>query len=248
MPLIPDKSIDLVITSPPYDNLRDYDNPNFNFEPIATELWRIIKDGGVIVWIVGDATINGSETGTSFRQALYFKEIGFNIHDTMIYLKDSSAFPSGEKSNRYSQVFEYMFIFSKFQPKIVNLIKDKKNYSKGKGSATIRNKDGTLSKLEKFAIEEYGYRENVWKINCGYLKSTKEKFVYEHPAIFPEKLANDNILSWSNKDDIVLDPMCGSGTTCKMAKLNKRKFIGIEISQKYCEIAEKRLSQEYFDF
>ena len=90
MPTLADKSVDLTVTSPPYDNLRTYNgNSQFDFEGIAKELFRVTKDGGVVVWVVGDANINGSETGTSFRQALYFKEIGFNLHDTMIYQKDT---------------------------------------------------------------------------------------------------------------------------------------------------------------
>ena len=88
MRAMPDGVIDLVITSPPYDDLRNYKGYSFDFESIAKELFRVVKEGGVVVWVVGDATVDGSETGTSFRQALFFKEVGFNLHDTMIYMKN----------------------------------------------------------------------------------------------------------------------------------------------------------------
>lgn len=246
MKQIPDESVDLTVTSPPYDNLRDYNGYSFDFEVIAKELFRITKKGGAVVWVVGDATVNGSETGTSFKQALYFKEIGFNLHDTMIWEKPSCNFPD---FNRYYQYFEYMFILSKGKPKTSNLIKDKKNKYSGNKITRIggdRNKDGKLVPNSAFkhnkdkVIKEFGVRGNVWYIPTASIEKEKIK----HPAKFPEKLAEDHILSWSNEGDIILDPMCGSGTTCKMAMLNKRNFIGIEISDKYCEIANKRLGQK----
>lgn len=242
----PEKCIDLTITSPPYDNLRDYDNPNFDwatFEVLADNLYLITKDGGVVVWVVSDAVVNGSETGTSFKQALYFIDVGFNLHDTMIYQKNNFSNPS---SNRYHQVFEYMFVFSKGKPKTFNPIMDRKNKYAGQtswGKNTVRQKDGSLIERPKKIIAEYGMRYNIWKFNVGKGFSTKDDFAYEHPAIFPEKLAADHIISWSNKEDVVLDPMCGSGTTCKMAKLLGRKYIGIDISEKYCKITEKRIDE-----
>jgi len=251
MKLLPDECIDLTVTSPPYDNLRDYNNEvTWNFEKfreIAKELFRITKPGGVVVWVVGDATINGSETGTSFRQALYFKEIGFNLHDTMIYQKDSCPFP---ETNRYYPAFEYMFILSKGKPKTVNLIADKPNKKYGeKITGTGRNSDGTLkphtavkNKTNR-TVKKFGVRTNVWLYRVGKWKTTKDKYAYKHPAMFPEQLAEDHIISWSNPGDIVLDPFLGSGTTAKMALLNNRNFIGFEISKEYCEIAEQRISQ-----
>ncbi len=238
---ISDNSVDLTITSPPYDNLREYQGYDFKFEEIAQQLFRVTKNGGIIVWVVSDATINGSESGTSFKQALYFKEIGFNIHDTMIYLKSGISSPS---QNRYPQAFEYMFVFSKGSPKTFNILKDRKNRWGGHktfGSPSQRNKDGELIKKPQREISEWGARYNVWEIEQGKDRSTKDEFAFEHPAIFPEELARDHILSWSNIEDLVLDPMCGSGTTCKIAKELKRKFIGIEISSEYCLIAEKRI-------
>ena len=242
MKKIPDKSIDLIVTSPPYDNLRDYKGYSFDFNFIAENLYRVIKDGGIVVWIVGDAVIDGSETGTSFKQALYFKEIGFNLHDTMIYLKSGFTSPG---SNRYHSVFEYMFILSKGTPKTFNPIKDKLNNYRISQGNTRRQKTGETIKIKDIHQEEYGQRYNVWIYDAGFMLSAKEKYIFEHPAIFPEKLAKDHILSWSNQNDIILDPFLGSGTTAVAAKELGRRFIGIEISEKYCEIARRRLQQEY---
>ena len=249
---IPDKSIDLVVSSPPYDNLRYYSAKNekklvnlWNFDKFkitAKELYRVIKDGGVVVWIVGDATINGSETGNSFRQALYFKDdCGFNLHDTMIYKKHNFSNPS---YNRYHQIFEYMFVFSKGKPKTFNPIMDRKNKYAGKscwGKNTTRQKNGSLIQSEKRICRENGMRHNIWEYVVSYGFTTRDEIAYRHPAIFPEQLAHDHIISWSNQDDVILDSLCGSGTTLKMAEKLKRKWIGIEISKKYCEIAYERI-------
>lgn len=240
----PKESIDLVITSPPYDNLRDYDGYRFNFWELGFQLIRTLKQGGVIVWVVGDATINGSETGTSFRQALYFKDAGLRLHDTMIYRKNNFSNPS---TVRYPQVFEYMFVFSKGRPKTFNPIKDRKNKYFGQtswGRNTVRQKDGSLKERPKKVIAEYGMRYNIWKYNVGKGFSAKGDTAYEHPAIFPEQLARDHIISWSNPSDIVLDPMCGSGTTCLAAKQLGRDYIGIDISEKYCDIAQRRINEQ----
>jgi len=223
---IADESIDMVLTSPPYDNLKKYEGYAFNFEAIAKELYRVIKPGKVVVWVVGDAVIDGSETGTSFKQALYFKEIGFNIHDTMIYEKNSSTFPARRTGNRYTQIFEYMFVFSKGKPEC-NLLCDKENKWKGHTSY-----DGKIP-----PVPDFSPRTNIW----WYATSFNDK--NDHPAVFPEPLAFDHIKSWSDVGDIVLDPMCGSGTTLKMAKKLSRNYIGIDISSKYCSIAEHRLAE-----
>lgn len=242
MSRMPDNFIDLTVTSPPYDNLRTYKGYSFDFESVAKELFRVTKKGGVVVWVVGDATVKGSETGTSFRQALYFKEIGFNLHDTMIFDKDSFQKPN---HNRYWSCFEYMFIFSKGKIKTHNMIADRKNSQAGKkvSSKTIRNLDGTTSKRNPVVISEYGKRKNIWQYSTGYCKGTTDKFAYMHPAMFPEKLSEDHILSWSNPGHLVYDPFIGSGTTAKMALINGRSFIGSEISAEYCEIANKRIAE-----
>ena len=239
MRILPANCIDLTVTSPPYDNLRAYGGYDFDFEPIAQELYRVTKNGGVVVWVVGDATIKGSETGTSFKQALYFKEVGFNLHDTMIYYKNSYPF---SPQNRYYQQFEYMFVLSKSKPNHINLLKQKSLYS-GSATHTQRGKDGITRKFTSTANKERTM-DNVWKFETGYMKSTKDKIAYEHPAIFPDKLANDHIISWSNENDIILDPMFGSGTTLKMAKRNNRRYIGYEINKEYYKIAKQRLEAE----
>jgi len=232
----PPDCIDLTVTSPPYDNLRTYNGFTFDFETIARELFRVTKAGGVVVWVVGDATVKGSETGTSFRQALYFKECGFNLHDTMIYLKKD--FPP-LTHNRYEQQFEYMFVFSKGKPKTFNGLREPSKYAgelrnkrnnKHEISSAIRNREGYTT------IKETKLRTNVWLMAGAHTK-------HNHPAIFPEALAQDHILSWSNEGDIVLDCFSGSGTTPKMAKLLNRHYIGIDTSAEYVAIANERLAQ-----
>ena len=242
MKSIPDNSIDMVLTSPPYDNLRNYNNSlewNFEiFKGIAEELKRVVKKGGVIVWVVGDSTVKGSETGSSFKQALYFKEIGLNIHDTMIYLKDQLAFPD---FTRYYNAFEYMFVFSKGKPVTFNAIKDRKNKSFGrKITGKQRNADGSFSKRSRTgqtAQSELGVRWNYWL-----MYNQKRGIETQHPAVFPEKLAHDHIISWSNEGDTVLDPFMGSGTTGLACKKLNRKFIGIEKEEKYFNIAKERIN------
>ena len=229
MKSMPTNSVDLTVTSPPYDNLRDYNGYTFDFEGIAKELFRITKEGGIVVWIVGDATIKGSETGTSFKQALYFKEIGFRLHDTMIYAKQN---PVPYHHNRYNPQFEFMFILSKGKPKTFNAIQEP---TKGFKTGKYRYPDGSLKEANTPIIKATKMLNNIWFYVVG------EKSNFNHPASFPEKLAEDHILSWSNECDTVLDPMCGSGTTLKMAKKNNRNFIGIEISKEYCDIIKQRI-------
>ena len=248
---IPDNVIDLTVTSPPYDDIRTYNKKvktnkgekySFDFETIVDELYRITKEGGIVVWVVGDQVKNGGETGNSFRQALTFIDKGFLLYDTMIYMKNGSPFP---EKKRYSQVFEYMFVFSKGKPKTINILKDKKNKWAGYsnfGKRVMRTKDGELKEMPKFKISEYGNRYNVWKYSTGKNYSTKDEIAFAHPAIFPEELAEDHILTWSNEGDVVLDPMVGSGTTTKMAKLNNRNFIGFDINEEYISIANQRIN------
>lgn len=229
---IPNEFIDLTVTSPPYDKLRDYKGFELCFNDMADELYRITKPNGVIVWVIGDSVDKkGSETLTSFKQALYFKEIGFNIHDTMIYQKNSYPFPM---SNRYYQQFEYMFVLSKGKPKTHNLLKQKTKWKKDtKELSTTRLADGTTVEMKYEKGKDERVLDNIWLCNTGYMRTTKDKIAYAHPAQFPEELAEKHILTWSNEGDIVFDPMCGSGTTCKMAYLNKRNFIGIDMSDEY---------------
>ena len=236
MKSLPDDCIDLVVTSPPYDGLRDYNGYSFDFENIAKELFRVVKDGGVVVWIVCDAIIDGSESGTSFKQALYFKEIGFNIHDTMIWMKDCFTFPD---PTRYPQCFEYMFVLSKGRPKSVHKLQDRRNKWYGAMvHGTSRDIDGTTfrkSNDKKSSVKEFGERYNVWEV------SSEKNNKTGHPAVFPVSLAKDHIVSWSEEGDIVLDPFMGSGTTAIACKDTRRHYIGFEISEEYCKIATERV-------
>lgn len=244
MKLMPDECVDLTVTSPPYDNLRTYEGFSWDFEATAKELYRITKQGGVVVWVVGDATVKGSETGTSFKQALYFKEIGFNLHDTMIYHKNSLPM----NHNRYEQDFEYMFILSKGKPNTFNPIRIPCKYPEKETARQHSYFSETDEKIRKARsgkkrkpVGKDKIKGNIWYFSTGKNHSTQDNIAFKHPAIFPEALANDHIISWSNENDIVFDPFMGSGTTAKMAMLNNRKFIGCELSENYCEIIKERL-------
>lgn len=244
---LPDNSVDLVVTSPPYDNLRTYHTDGFKwdfevFKPIAQELYRVLKPGCVIVWVVGDATINGTETGSSFCQALYFKGLGLNLHDTMIYEKNGSTYPASTLYPRYTQMFEYMFVFSKGKiRKDIQLLADRRNKWAGCeswGANSHYDKMGNLVRQPKAKpAGEYSLRGNIWR----YVVTMNDKT--GHPAVFPEKLAEDHILSWSVKGDLVVDPFAGSGTTCKMAVLHGRNYLGFETNQDYCRMANERVAK-----
>jgi site-specific DNA-methyltransferase (adenine-specific) len=248
---IPDNTVDLTLTSPPYDDLRtynkhlsgnktEYNGYSFPFESIARELYRITKKGGVVVWVVGDATNKGSETGTSFRQALFFKECGFDLYDTMIYQKTGTPFP---QKNRYNQTFEYMFVLSKGKPNTFNPIM-KKNATAGavRHSRKFRTADGEMKPgFNGKPINEYGIENNIWLIKNGMNKSTKDVVAFEHPAIFPEELALKHIITWTNKGDLVYDCFLGSGTTAKASIQLERNWIGSELDSDYCNICNRRL-------
>ena len=236
MKMLPDECIDLTVTSPPYGELRKYRGFSWDYKAVGHELYRITKTGGVVVWIVSDQTKNRTESGRSFEQALYFKnECGFNLYDTMIWDKES---PQAPTESRYYDVFEYMFIFSKGKPKTLNLLEDRKNLSTGtKSKVEIRSsREGRKRKDQVRVVKEYGRRFNIWHISRGMNKTS-------HPAVFPERLANDHILSWSNEGDLVFDPFTGSGTTPKMAYLNNRNYLGFEISEEYTDMACRRIEE-----
>ena len=235
MAKMPDNFIDLTVTSPPYDNLRTYNGYCFDFENVAKELYRVTKQGGVVVWIVGDGTIDGGESGTSFKQALFFMQCGFTLFDTMIYHKN--GMPMRGNIYGYNQTFEYMFVFSKGKPKTTNIIKDRVNQSATKvRTATNRGKDGKTNVQGIYETKALGRRENIWSYNTG-----QDEDNVNHPAKFPENLSADHIYSWSNEGDLVYDPFMGSGTTAKMAHIYKRNWIGSEISFEYVDLANKRL-------
>lgn len=234
---MPDACIDLTVTSPPYDNIREYKGFAWDEDELIKELYRVTKAGGVVVWIVNDATIKGSETGTSFMQALKFKAAGFNLHDTMIWQKIS---PFTHK-NRYISCFEYMFVFSKGAPAKVSLICDRRNKWGGtKVHGTLRAKaDGVLVENAGIKagrkVKDFGARYNVWDMPGDKTNKTG------HPAVFPEQLAADHIVSWSAPGDVVLDPFMGSGTTAVACLKTGRNYLGFEISPEYCAIAQKRI-------
>lgn len=238
---LPENSIDLVVTSPPYGEMRDYKGYRFDFEGIAQEMLRVLKEGGVMVWVVGDETEDSDKSGESFRQALYFKEIGFKLYDTIIYSKSGFRFP---RPRAYHNTWEFMFVLSKGVPKTVNLIKDRKNLNNESNSSARkhmkREKDGNFTGRKAYTPTEYGVRYNVWEYTVG-SSVAEEDFAFEHPAIFPEDLARDHIVSWSNPDDIVLDPFMGSGTTAKMCRETGRNYIGFEISEEYADIGRRRV-------
>lgn len=257
---IPDNFVDLTVTSPPYDDMdfdfnpipskvREYKGYTWNFKQICQELYRATKPGGVCVWVVGDIVVKRSESLASSLQKIYFRKVGWFIHDTMIYQKNGTAYPASAKSNRYSQVFEYMFVFSKGVPKTCNLIKDKLNRWAGEtnfGNNSERLSDGRIKQRKKkgqIVIGEYGYRENIWRINNGHGWGATDPYAEQHPATFPESLAHDHILTWSNPGDLIYDPFSGAGTTAKMAKYLGRHYLASEISFEYFQLSQKRLEK-----
>ena len=237
-------SIKFTLTSPPYDDIRDYKGYSFPFEDISKELWRTTKIGGVVAWNVADATVKGSETGTSMRQALYFMSLGFRLHDTMIYAK-KNPMPAGVSSKRYHQAWEYIFILSKDTPETFNPITVKAKYGHLDANMKHRGKDGEII-YKKTKRNEFTKVRNIFEYSVGGGHSTKDKVAYEHPAIMPEQLASDMISTWTNEGDTVFDPFTGAGTTAKMCLLNNRKFHGTELSKEYCEIIKTRLQAHSF--
>jgi site-specific DNA-methyltransferase (adenine-specific) len=242
MKLFDSEVIDLTVTSPPYDDLRSYKGFVFPFEEIAKELFRITKQGGVVVWVVNDATIEGSETGTSFKQALYFREIGFNLHDTMIF-KKTNPIPQIYRK-RYNNEFEFMFVFSKGTVKTHHpLMVDCLHAGLELNGTTYKNFSKNEQVREKLAkpVKDKKIKGNIWEYVVG--KKHEDQEAKGHPAPFPCELVRDHIKSWTNQGDIVFDPMCGSGTTPRVACEMGRKYIGIDISKEYCEIAKQRVQR-----
>jgi DNA modification methylase len=229
--------VDLTVTSPPYDNLRNYKGYHFDFENIAKGLYRVTKIGGLVIWVVGDKITNGNRTLTSFKHAIYFQECGFNVHDVMIYRKKNTPFM---RSNAYTNCYEFMFVFSKGKPNTFNPLTEKT--ARQGFEMVVHNKGAdAINKKVLKELKPEKTKTNIWDYAVGLGGSTNDKEAFKHPAVFPEKLAEDHILSWSNEGDLVFDPMCGSGTTCKMAKKHNRLYVGCDISEEYVEIAKSRL-------
>jgi site-specific DNA-methyltransferase (adenine-specific) len=232
-----ENSIDLTVTSPPYDELRNYNGYRFDIEGITQGLYKVTKKGGIVVWVVGDKIKNGNRSLTSFKQALLFQSVGFNVHDVMIYKKKNTPFM---RSNAYTNCYEFMLVLSKDKPKTFNPLKSKtarqgfEMMPFNKGADGVNRKTMGELKAEK-------KRDNIWEYATGLGGTTNDKIAFKHPAVYPEKLAEDHILSWTNPGDVVFDPMCGSGTTCKMAIINNRQYIGCDISQEYADLTEQRL-------
>ncbi len=231
--------VDLTVTSPPYDELRNYNGYKFEFESIADNLYRVTKNGGVVVWVVGDKIKKGSKSLTGFRQAIYFQKIGFTVHDIMIYKKKNTPFM---RTNGYTNCFEFMFVLSKGKPKTFNPLKEKTVRQGYEMLPHNKGADGVNKKILK-ELKSEKTKTNIWEYAVGLNGSTSDKIAFKHPAVFPEKLAEDHILSWTNSGDLVFDPMVGSGTTCKMALLNDRKYLGCDISEEYVNLTKKRLEQ-----
>ena len=237
----PDGCIDLTITSPPYSDLRHYgntltkDNWNHNkFMGIADELYRVTQEGGVVVWIVNDKTEKGSKSLVSFRQAIYFQEIGFNVNDVMIWEKTNPC--PVVRQPRYQDVFEYMFILSKGVPKTFNPIMVPCKCANQEYHSTTKNMGGENGRTYKeFVINKEKVSGNVWEVAIAQNKT-------KHPAVYPQQLVEKHILSWSDEGDLILDPFVGSGTTAIVAKRMNRKYIGIEINPEYVDICQERLN------
>jgi site-specific DNA-methyltransferase (adenine-specific) len=229
--------VDLTVTSPPYDDLRNYKGYSFDFENIAKGLFKVTKVGGIVVWVVGDKILNGDRTLTSFRQALYFQEVGFNVHDVMIYKKKNTPFM---RSNAYTNCYEFMFVFSKVKVNTFNRLLDKTVRQGFEGMPFNKGADGVNRKVLK-ELKAEKTRVNIWEYAVGLGGTTSDREAFKHPAVFPEKLAEDHILTWTNPGDLVFDPMCGSGTTLKMAKKHSRLYIGCDISEEYVDIAKRRI-------
>lgn len=253
MAQMPEECIDLVVTSPPYENQRVYLGFKFSYREVIEGLYRVMKSGGVVVWVVGDVTDKGTESLESFRQALYAKEVGFRQHDTMIYAKHNYV---PLTHNRYEQAFEYMFVWSKGRPKTFNPIMipcTEKGYRWTtlhlQSSASAGESRGAMRKGKRRRPDEHikikgkKIKGNVWTYSVGGGHTSSDKFYREHPASMPEQLALDHILSWSNENDLVFDPMCGSGTTPKMALQAHRQYLGFDISPEYAELSRRRLRE-----
>lgn len=239
---IPSNSIDMIMTSPPYDSLRTYKGFEWNFEGLTHELYRILKVGGVVVWVVNDAVVNGRKTLTSMRQAIYFVDYaGFNMWDVMGYCKEAPQ-PIPASMKRYSSAYEYTFVLTKdISPKTFNPIMEKTKWAGLVSSTGFRQPNGDVRNTRMQKINDEKIKSNLWFYGVGFNQTTTDKFAFDHPAMYPEELVKDHVISWTNPGDIIYDPFMGSGTTAKISMMLGRNFIGTDISEEYCKIARKRV-------
>ena len=244
LPTLP--QADLILTSPPYGTMRDYGGHEFDWRVVADAIVPALAPGGVLVWIVKDQTIDGSKSGESFRQALYFLDAGLRLHDVLIYRKAANSNPT---PNRVFQDSEFMFVFSNGAPRTANITKDVPSLwagtTRGINGTGRSSKGNNPTSPGKRLIGPYKNRGTVWEYLVGYGHSAPDFLdAHDHPAIFPLTLAKDHISMWTNPGDLVIDPMCGSGTTLRAAKDLNRRYIGIDIHAPYVALAEQRLSQQ----
>ena len=230
--------VDLTVTSPPYDDLRDYNGYKFDAKSMLSSILKATRPGGVCVWVVGER-INGGRSLTSFEHAFIGRDVGWTVHDVMIYQKKNTPFM---RSNAYTNCYELMLVFSKGKPKTFNQLTEPTKRSGWETAVYGKGADGDNSKRRAIELKKQKTRTNIWQYAVGLGGTTSDRIAFQHPAVFPEGLARDHILSWSNPSDLVLDPMCGSGTTCKMAQEAGRNWLGIDISEEYISIAKQRLA------
>lgn len=244
MRALPPASVPLTVTSPPYDQTFEYGGHLWNHEKfllVAHELWRLTMPGGVVCWVVRDQIVDGGQTGTSFRQARYYMGLGFRLHNTLVIEKQVAR---GISRVRYGVSPEFVFVLSKGRPRSISLIEDKPNKFGGRLMRfSTRDRDGTRSDTAKALIRPYSVRGNVWRYATGSRVTAKEGFAYDHPALMPERLAHDLIVSWSRPGDLVLDPFGGAGTTAKMALLSHRRYLSMEAHRPYHDLAVRRLAE-----
>jgi site-specific DNA-methyltransferase (adenine-specific) len=239
-------SIDLTVTSPPYDLLRLYDGFTFDLPGIVDQLYRVTRIGGAVAWIVCDASKNGAETGTSFAQVMEFQRQGWRLHDTMIYQKSGVSRPGNV---RYHQAFEFMFVFSKGTKPKFRPLQDRANKTAGlkrnTKSMTKRDAAGNLTPRrvnhKTYITNPHGIRTNIWTYSTGPKQTAPDDLWQQHPAVMPLDLAADHILSWGDPGDTVLDPLAGSGQVPIAADILGREWIAIDCSPRYCYLIEQRL-------
>ena len=241
---LPDECIDFVITSPPYDALRDYNGYKLDLHGLGVELLRVLKDGGICVMVIQDSTRDFAKSLTSFRTIVdWCDNIGFRLFECNIYNRQGTEGAWWKK--RFRVDHEYMPIFLKGKrPQYFdkeNIKIPSKHGGKIMTGANIRTKNGqTGSRKVKINPTKCPGTVMTFGNTCGGESKLKSK----HPAVFPNMLAYDMIECFCPEDGTVLDPFNGSGTTTLAAKCLGRNYIGIDVSEEYNKIARERLETE----